>query len=219
MALHLRKAEKALPDVGSDIRMRLDGDPDKRTLETRVEQVDAKRRVLVIRSPSYNGETVHVTPGRKVAITWMDRLGDFLLVLVVVAVQEGRVPRWVLRAVGPAQYAQRRSFVRVEMVGRLELNIGTQVVRAALLDMSEGGFRCAVGVHERLETGQMVTGRLKVGKGREIPFLAEVMRTVDRHSPSRVEAGLRFVDMAEQDTEEIRHYLFEVMREQRRRSS
>lgn len=219
MAFHLRKVERALPSAGDYVLLRVEHDPDRLSLEARVEQVDLRRRVLVVRSPSYDGETVSVTPGRRVAITWQDRMGDFLLVLVVVALHEGAVPRWVLRATGPAQYAQRRSFVRVEMVGHTELHVGTQVVRAALLDMSEGGFRCAVGLHERLQQGQIVTGQLDLGKQRHLAFMAEVMRTVDRHNPSRVEAGLRFIDMTEQDTEDIRHYLFEVMREQRQRSS
>ncbi len=213
--MFLRKAGSALPEPGTDVRLRLEGDPAHRTLEARVLQSDTRRHALVIRSPSWQGNTVAAPIGTRVAIAWWVREGEHVAVARIVSVAGETIPKWVLRAEGPAHVAQNRDFVRVDMVGRITLDAIGMVADATMLDLSEGGMRCTVKPHQRLNKGQTVETTLSLGN-EQVPVKAEIMRATDRHDPPRIELGLRFVDMSERSNDAIRRYVFEVLREQRR---
>jgi c-di-GMP-binding flagellar brake protein YcgR len=218
MPLFFRKTGNVLPEANEVVRLRLEADPERRTLETRVVQADRRRGGLVVRAPMWQHDTVQAAPGRRVAVAWWERNGEHVLVARIARVFDDRtIPLWALKAEGPAQVVQRRQFVRVPAIGHITLDVAGRLVEGAMIDLSENGMRVSVKRQHRLEVGQSFTTKVPLGEFGELPVRGQVRRTTDRASPPRVELGVEFVNLPDHDRDLIRKHLFALMREQRRR--
>ena len=212
---HSTKA--ALPDPGVDIQLRIEGDPDHRTLQSRVVQSDNRRGALVVWSPAWEGQSMTAAVGTRMAMLWSTGAGEHIMVAGLVAIAEDRIPVWVVRAESPPQMAQRRNYVRVDMLSRITLNVAGADIQATSLDLSEGGMRVSVKPNNRISEGQSVSVTLDMGDKNTMAVRAEVMRTWDRTGPPRIDAGLQFKDLSKQETDAIRERVFVLLRQQRRR--
>jgi c-di-GMP-binding flagellar brake protein YcgR len=213
----VKSVEATLPEPGSDIQLRLEGDPQHRTLSSKVAQADDRRGAMVVRSPAWEGHSVTVPPGTRMAMLWSTPGGEHIMVAQLVAVAGETIPLWVVRAEGPPQKAQRRNFVRVEMLTRIPLIVNGVEVQATSLDLSEGGLRVSVKLSDRVTQGQPIYVILQIGET-ELQLEADVMRTWERTNPPRLDVGLKFTNLTPQQRDLIREHVFSLLRKQRRRS-
>ena len=214
MARHKSRGS-SLPAPGEDVQLRIEGDADHRTLESRVIQSDDRRGAMVVRSPAWEGESVTAAIGTRMAMLWSTPGGEHIMVAGLVAIAEDRIPVWVVRAESPPQMAQRRNYVRVDTLSRITIIAAGLEVHATSLDLSEGGMRISVKLSDRLSEGQVVSLGVDMG-GSTMPVLAQVMRTWERTNPPRVDVGLKFIELSPQETDQIRERVFVLLREHRR---
>ncbi|MGY1887400.1 MULTISPECIES: hypothetical protein [unclassified Blastococcus] len=83
---------------------------------------------------------VAIEPGEHVEVVWRgpEELRSRPTELVAT---RSDPPQWRLRPVGPATRGQRRSAVRAPLSVQVQMTVGTEVLRGASLDISEGGMR------------------------------------------------------------------------------
>ncbi len=188
--------------------------PGQRGMEAKVRAFDATRYLLVIRCPIYKGESFVGEIGSKMIFSYTDARGQHYIPAVLAKLVEEDVPMWVLQVTGSSRTKQLRNHVRVQTIGEMSLLHNGMSKKATMLDISEGGMRCAVLGQEKIVLGDIVTVSVNLGS-EMISCHAKVVR-VDSRDPRRVELGTQFQDIEDRDREFIRKYLFELQLKERK---
>lgn len=166
------------PDLGDPIVLR---DHDGREHPSTVR--DLGNGLLVVAQPRDVPADEVIGTGADVTVTWADSDGVVMVLPTrILAVHgDGPVPRWSLAVTGPAYTQQRRRSDRTAASGPVAIRtVGgeqSHVVTGSLVDVSEGGVRCAVaaGAADRILMGPPdVVAEFRLG-------------TVDFAVPGRVE--------------------------------
>lgn len=142
-------------------------------------------------------------PGDQFVLTTVSPLG---LDEQVVAVQRAGARRWTLQPVSPATRVQRRAFARVAAARVAVVDHGGRPLRFGVVDLGEGGMRCAAADPPPFHVGDRVVARLDLDD-QQLSVEAEVIRL-----EAGVRAGgsvaFRFVDLSSRDADTIRRFVF-----------
>ncbi|RNM12486.1 PilZ domain-containing protein [Nocardioides pocheonensis] len=166
------------PDLGDPVVLR---DPEGREHPSTVR--DLGNGLLVVAQPRDVPADEVIGTGADVTVTWADADGVVMVLptRILAVHSDGPVARWSLAVTGPAYTQQRRRSERTAASGPVAIRtVGgeqSHVVNGSLVDVSEGGVRCAVaaGAADRILMGpQEVVAEFRLG-------------TVDFAVPGRVE--------------------------------
>ena len=186
----------------------------QRGLEAKVKATDHDRRLLVIRSPIYRGESFQGEIGTKLIFTWTNARGQHYIPGILAKIVEDEVPMWVIQITGPSRTKQLRNHVRIQAIGEMTIIHDGPPQKATMLDVSEGGLRCAMSGSQQIVLGDLVTVSVRLDDDL-IRCRAKAVR-VDARDPRRVEIGFCFEDIEEADREFIRKYLFNLQLKERK---
>src|SRR4051794_383521 len=107
-------------------------------------------RVELVTTSHFIVATPHdhtAVPADPFVVSWAEGTVAIELPTLVTDVRTGSYPTWVVAPAGPAERVQRRQFVRIPESGdsaHLRLFTASGAVAGTVLDLSEGGLRCAV---------------------------------------------------------------------------
>jgi hypothetical protein len=154
------------PEPGDTVVLR---DPAGREHESRVQGLG--NGLLVVRQPRDLPADVAPGAGTELEVAWADSDGvvTVLPTRILVAHAAGDLPVWSLSVTGPAVNEQRRRSDRALATGPVVVRAADAErsgVRGALVDVSEGGVRCAVqaGAADRfLASAQDVVAEFRLG--------------------------------------------------------
>jgi hypothetical protein len=184
------------------------------SVSSRVEFVQGD--VVVVR-PSVGEfvDQVVVRPGDVVEVFWKNNDGQRALPAEVTDVEAGAVPRWRMRATGPAEHSQRRKAVR----GRVTVPVTAKYLGTDLtgetIDLSEAGLRANFGGYGiPPEGGEKLDLTIRLEEG-AITANAEVVRNQARGAVWLM--SIRFLEIDERDQDKVRRRVFQALREERAR--
>ena len=187
-------------------------DQDDREYRSRVEDVGDE--VLTVARPLDLLADHRFDPGAELLVSWAASNGVAVLPVELVAEHtEGPVATWTLRPTRNGWIEQRRRYVRVPASGTLSLRLRgdgqtVEALTGTLVDLSEGGLRCAVDVAlaDALET-DLVQASFRFGdQDFDIPG-----RIVFRRSgtqPSQVIQLVVLFDEPVRDADRLRRQIF-----------
>jgi c-di-GMP-binding flagellar brake protein YcgR len=107
----------------------------------------------------------------------------------------------------------RRRFLRVPKRVDLDIRHRDTPIRAQMVDLSEGGFRCRFTGEPDLETGDILAARLHVGDA-ELSVSGRI--AWERFEDPTREIGICFVGLTEKETQRIRSHVFALQLQERR---
>jgi PilZ domain-containing protein len=174
--------------------------------------------VIVVR-PSVGDylDRVVVAVDNEVEVFWRGPEDQRMVPASVLAVENGAVVRWRLRATGPSESSQRRKAVRARVVVPVEAGYQSFEMTGKSIDLSEAGMRVLVdGFGVPPEPGSMLDLVVKLEDG-AIKSKAEVVRFQARGAQWQM--SLRFVDLEEREGDKLRRRVFQALREERARST
>jgi hypothetical protein len=174
---------------------------------------------------------VSLEVGERLEVVWRTAGELRALPTVLVAVQLGERPCWLLRSAGVVRRGQRREAVRAPLTIPVRIGPDPSPVTGTTVDVSEGGLRCVLdrarpptGVpQDRDRSSDPVAPQ--VGNVIRVTALfpdvtitcpAEVTRLHDRDD-SRLELSLRFIGLTENEQDLIRRRVFARLRDLRHR--
>ena len=193
------------PAIGSRVAVRLDCCTQDRL--SRVE--DYSGEVLTLSAPTHPCGASLPSPGTPVSVAWTSPAGVFRVLTTLVGTQVRPRVTWSLQQQGEVHRIQRREFVRVPKSGFVLLSQDdTQLVKASLVDISEGGMRCVVGSSVHLQRGAGYEASFKIDDD-EIQVRVEVVWSRLAHE-GLLEAGLRFLDLSRRDADRIRKVVYVI---------
>ena len=194
----------AIPTPGVNSRVSLQLGEGARTVPSRIE--DTRPGELVVAAPVDLPPEEVPLEGDVVLVGWASRSGWNQVPVVVRSVHRRPVPALHTSVAGPVTSIQRRAYARAPENGPAEIVIGELTVIGHLLDLSEGGLRCVVGVNAPLEQGDCAGVRFVID-AEPVNTDANIVRTRARSGVSR-ELGLAFVAIDSRDGDRIRRHVF-----------
>lgn len=151
--------------------------------------------------------------GDEVTVYWKGEDSQRALPAQVAEVVEGAVPRWLLRATGPADVSQRRTAVRGRVAVPVRAEYGVIDLAGTTVDLSEAGLRAEFeGSGMPPEAGMPIDLVVDLEDG-TIRVKAEVVRTQARGA--RWTMSIRFTTIQEKDQDRVRRRVFQALREDR----
>jgi c-di-GMP-binding flagellar brake protein YcgR len=194
------------PETGDPITLR---DPAGREYVSRVQ--DLGNGLVVVARPRDLPPDDVLAAGTDVDVAWADADGvvTVLPTRILAAHAAGDLPVWSLAVTGPAFNEQRRRSDRVAAAGPVVVRAAAAKrggVNGALVDLSEGGVRCAVaaGTADQFLAGRAdVVAEFRLGSvDFAIPGRVEFLRPT-RH-PAQLEEMVVVFDDPVPDAEELR---------------
>lgn len=194
------------PETGDPVTLR---DPDGREYVSRVQALG--NGLVVVARPRDLPADDALAAGTAVDVAWADADGvvTVLPTRILAAHAAGDLPVWSLAVTGPAFNEQRRRSDRVAATGPVVVRAATAKrggVRGALVDVSEGGVRCAVaaGTADQFVAGRAdVVAEFRLGSvDFAIPGRVEFLRAT-RH-PAQLEEMVVVFDDSATDAAELR---------------
>lgn len=221
-----------LPRVNTPVHVALPGvDHD---VATRVE--DMRGDLVVVAAVTVPGRLERHRAGDPLTLLWAaPPRGLFSVACLLVELERGTPPLWLLRPVGGLHRLQRRRYARADVAARVVLSgqsgqdpAAAWSVTGLVTDLSEGGARIVLGADQRLPPGigesttfdvlGEVVGEVVVV---EIALSGGVVTTpaglvaVDTLSAGRRQARLHF-ELSERDGERVRRAVMQRQVEARR---
>jgi c-di-GMP-binding flagellar brake protein YcgR len=202
------------PDINDPVVLRDHAD---REYRSRVE--DLGEGLLVVARPHGLPADEPFDSGTELSVAWADARGGVTVLptRILTAYAEGTLQLWSLIVTGPASVDQRRRFVRVTATGPVVLRPGadddtdeTDAVTGSLLDVSEGGVRCAVraGAADAFLAGDSaVVAEFRLGAADfAVPGRVEFLRPTTH--PTEVEELVVVFDEPVADADALRKQVF-----------
>ena len=175
-------------------------------LQSRVESVEGTAVTLAAPTGAF-GMPVLPTAGETVLVAWNTVRGYFERKGIVESSERTPQPRMTVRPLGDVRKLQRRAHVRVPQLSPVALTLGSQKLRASLLDVSESGVRCVIDRPSPLGMDSTVTVTLDLLDDGVVELSATPARMYaidDEH----LEVGLSFLDLDERTATKIRRHVF-----------
>jgi c-di-GMP-binding flagellar brake protein YcgR len=199
------------PNVNDPVVLR---DQEDREYRSRVE--DLGNDLLVVERPHEAQADEALEAGTEVSVAWSDADGGVMALptRVLAAHDEGTLRLLSLVVTGPASKQQRRRFVRVTGAGTVVLRSpeGKKInaVKGTLIDISEGGVKCAVsaGAADRFLSGPSeVIAEFSLGTADfAVPGRVEFLRPTKR--PTELEELVVVFDEPVADADALRKQVF-----------
>lgn len=205
--------ESKLPPAGTRVTVRRDGWP--RPLASRLEDL-AGDTVVVAAPMTSSAALAPVELHDRATVVWYHGTGPWELEGEVIDVRADPVDVWYLRPLGAPVRIQRREYVRVPTSMPVHLHRNGERIDATLAEISEGGGRCVLTGHRRVEVGDVVLVGLAEPLG-DLLLNATVLRLeelVDR----RTQLAVRWDGPTAKEADRLRRYAFELDAERRQRS-
>ena len=181
----------------------------------RVDDVRLPDRLLL--SEPVDDEGRHVEPlatGSDLRLVWTSPAGQHEVSATMAGVVHDRVPLWRVEVRSSPTTVQRRDYARAPDSLRGELHYGPYWSKLVVLDLSEGGARCAVRDPGELEVGALVQLRITLS-GQDLPIDATLL-AADPQDPlgELVQVRLRFAE-PERTADLVRKRVLEQQRKAR----
>jgi c-di-GMP-binding flagellar brake protein YcgR len=175
-------------------------------LQSRVESVEGTAVTLAAPTGAY-GMPVLPTAGETVLVAWNTVRGYFERKGIVEHSERTPQPRMTVRPLGDVRKLQRRAHVRVPQLSPVTIALGSQQLRASLLDVSESGVRCVVDRPTPLgmDSTVAVTLELLDGTVAQLEAVPARMYAID---DGHLEIGLTFTEIDERTATTIRKHVF-----------
>ena len=174
-------------------------------LQSRVESISGTAVTLAAPTGAY-GMPVLPTAGETVLVAWNTVRGYFERKGIVEYSERTPQPRMTVRPLGEVRKLQRRAHVRVPQLSPVSISLGSQKLRASLLDVSESGVRCVVDRPTPLGMDSTVTVTLEFDDTvEELEAIPARMYAIDDEN---LEVGLTFLQIDERIATKIRRHVF-----------
>lgn len=174
-------------------------------LQSRVQSIDGTAVTLSAPTGAY-GMPVLPTAGETVMVAWNTVRGYFERKGIVEYSERTPQPRMTVRPLGEVRKLQRRAHVRVPQLSPVSIALGSQKLRASLLDVSESGVRCVVDRPTPLGMDSRVTVTLELDDTvEELEAIPARMYAIDDEN---LEVGLTFLQIDERIATKIRRHVF-----------
>jgi len=196
------------PPVGQSVVLVLGRRDEGHRSEVRLH--DRAQRLLEIEAPHVAGEPILADRGDTITLTWTSESGLHAIRTLLVDTGD-RPPVWRLETTSPVALVNRRRFprVRVRMRAALKLGAGQQAQPVAVLDVSEGGFRCVAPADLEVGKGAKVVANLPVG-GQDVVAVGEI--AWHRHHGTSREIGVEIKQLSKGDLAHIRDIVKRMLR-------
>ena len=179
---------------------------------------DVTEQSLLLGAPLDLAEGQEPAAGERLLLMWEDQAGPHTLPCSFDAVVPRELPQWRVHPDGLARGDQRRRHVRATTDGTATIVRDQQLHTATLLDVSEGGLRCRFeDVDAIAGVGDLVSCVLKVGL-RELDLRGRVVQVHLELGKPRILA-ISFVDLSQQQADELRRHVFAEQTRARARSA
>lgn len=192
---------------------------------------DVTDEYLAISVPINNGRYIPLNRGERIEIVYYeDRDNIFRFIGVVTGRKVERIPVILLEIPDKVERIQRRRFVRVPVIqyvniSKVEPNLSMLRIemmaknkeiasKATLIDLSGGGLRLKV--DSDINIGDMLVVILPLTT-REVILKGKVVR-VEIDDEKRRICGIDFIELSESVRDLIIRYIFEIMRQQRKKT-
>ncbi|MEV6347427.1 PilZ domain-containing protein [Actinoplanes sp. NPDC051851] len=158
----LAAALDALPEIGKPIFLVLG---DGINFRSRLEAVDGD--TFRVTSPLETAAPAGVRPGHVLDVFWAPPRTRVVMPCRLAGVADEAPYHWILAPSGPAEQSNRREFARggAGAAVRLVAELDDESVEGRLLDISEGGLRCAIPRSPQLRPGDRMRAVLWLGTG------------------------------------------------------
>lgn len=191
---------------------------------------DLTDQYIAISIPIKDGQYIPLRQGEQLEVLYFYNKEEmYKFYTVVVGRKVDKVPVILLEFPKELIKIQRRKFVRVPIVCAIDLskiengNIDSDVkklveknqalIKAVMVDLSGGGMR--IKIKNELKLDDSIIAYIPLDSG-EVAIKGEVVR-VEKDEEKRYVCGINFVDLEEKVQDKIIRYIFQIMRNQRRK--
>lgn len=184
---------------------------------------DVQDRYFAISIPIKEGQYIPLRAGEKVEVLYFNDNNIYKFFSKVLGRKIDGIPVVLLSKPDKVQVIQRRRFVRISHIVPAKYAKTTKeakipgegtVLGATLLDISAGGVR--IRISEEVSRGEFVEVYFPLS-GEEFILKGELVRVI-KDKDGKYACGVSFIDLRERDRDKIVRFIFQLMREQRKKA-